>query len=403
MRKKVIIVSVFFPPDRHIAVSRMEAYAKYLAIDHEVTVITLGREDRTVDYEFENGTTCKVHYVTNTGLLNSLLFYTGQENKFFHKFKTLVRVICNHFSISHFKSWAISAKKVLDIELKNNQIDVLISSYAPEDVLEISYQALIGLDNTNTQWILDMRDEYSDEIGLPTRIKNKCKKNELKYSKRADLVISVSEPLVELFRKRMPDAKDYMELRNGFDHNFQLMPYRKDSVLKIGYFGSLHGEAKPTLLFLALQELGLERQVKVFFAVRSITFDIPASLKESVVFMPFMSYMESIKAMADMDVNLLIIPSKTRIGVFSGKLFDYLSVGRSILALVKPNDVAAKLVEESNSGYIADFSSLEETKTAIIQLYYDWQYNQLKRPSESNIAKQHRKYQVQKLTKWISL
>lgn len=84
---------------------------------------------------------------------------------------------------------------------------------------------------------------------FPNWIKNKRQKNELKYSKRADLVVSVSEPLVDIFKKRMPEAKDYMELRNGFDHSFVLKNIKKEEILKIGYFGSLHSEAKPDLFF----------------------------------------------------------------------------------------------------------------------------------------------------------
>lgn len=115
-----------------------------------------------------------------------------------------------------------------------------------------------------------------------------------------------------------------------------------------------------------------------------------------------MSYIESIKKMSNMDANLLILPSKIRVGVYSGKVFDYLSARRSVLALVNPNDVAAKLLDEVNSGYIADFNSLSETKMAINKLYEDWENNNLKQPCEASIAKQHRKYQVQVLSKWIS-
>lgn len=401
-RKNLIIVSTFFPPNRHIAVSRVEAYAKYLADDHDITVIALGQEDKSVNYKFENGAICKVHYVTNKGALTSFLFYTGKESKVMHKFKTLLRVIYNKLDISHFKVWAAKAARVLESELKNNQVDVLISSYAPEDVLEISYQALTKLNNNHTKWVLDMRDEYSDELGFPNWIKNKRQKNELKYSKRADLVVSVSEPLVDIFKKRMPEAKDYMELRNGFDHSSMPKEYKKEEILKIGYFGSLHGEAKPDLFFLAVQELGLTDKVKIFFAVRNVTFNTPYNLKESIIFLPFMSYAESIKTMSKMDANLLILPSKTRLGVFSGKVFDYLSVRRPILALVNPNDVAAKLITDTNSGYIADFNSLEETKKMVMKLYEDWQSCQLKQPSVEDIARQHRKYQVQKLNEWIA-
>ena len=130
----ILIVSVFFPPARHIAVSRIEAYAKYLSNSNNVTVITLGEKEETVEYKFDNGSNCKVHYLPNKGLLTAFLFYTGKENWFQHKVKTMVRVVHNKLNISHFKSWARLASKRLVEELENKKYDVLISSYAPEDV-----------------------------------------------------------------------------------------------------------------------------------------------------------------------------------------------------------------------------------------------------------------------------
>lgn len=265
MRKKVVIFSAFFPPDRHIAVSRVEAYAKYLATDHDITVITFGQEDKVVNYDFGNGTFCKVYYVASNNIVTSLLFYTGQESRFLHKLKTLFRVAFNHLNMSHFSTWAKKSKKILEKELENNKIDVLISSYAPEDILEVSYQVLSNLSSSNIKWVVDMRDEYSDEIGLTQWIKEKRRKNELKYSEYIDLLITVSEPLVDLFKRRMPKAKEYIELRNGFDHNYEIAEYKKDRILKIGYFGSLHGDARPDIFFLALQELKLHNKVQVFF------------------------------------------------------------------------------------------------------------------------------------------
>lgn len=402
MQKNILIVSVFFPPARHIAVSRIEAYAKYLSISNNVTVITLGEKEETVEYNFDNGANCRVHYLPNEGLLTAFLFYSGKESWFQHKVKTMVRVVHNKLNISHFKSWARLASKRLVEELENKKYDVLISSYAPEDVLEISYQAMKSNINTKTKWVLDMRDEYSDELGLPNWVKKQRQANEVKYSKRADLVLSVSEPLVELFKKRMPKAKEFMELRNGFDHKVKPITYKKEAKLKIGYFGSLHGDIKPYVLFLAVKELNLVDSIEICFAVRNKTFEVPSELKDIVTFLPFMCYHGAIEKMSYMDANLLISPSKLRLGVFSGKIFDYLSAGRSILALVNPADVAAKLIEETNSGYIADFDDLESVKEALKQLYNDWEANKLKQPNLNDIAKLHRQYQVEKLDTWIN-
>lgn len=401
MRSKILIVSTNFPPKRHVAVSRIEAYAKYLSIEHDVIIVTLGQESSTVNYEFENGGKCTVYYLTNDGLLAKLLFYTGNESWLLHKFKTLIRVVHNKLNVSHFANWAVKAERLIVDILNGERVDVLLSSYAPEDVLSLSYNALNKANNNYSKWVLDMRDEYGDEFGLPVWVRKRRRQNEIKFSKRADLILSVSLPLVELFKKRMLHAKEFMELRNGFDHDIPPRAYNKGDKLKIGYFGSFHGHRNPTRFFSALEKLAENTEIEVQIATKSVTFSIPSRLSDKVKILPFMSYSESIYKMSEMDVNLLVLPSSGVLGVFSGKIFDYLSSGRSILALVNPTDVAAKLINSIGAGYVVDFDNQDKIEKTISQIYSDWQNNCLKLPKAEDVLIHHRKQQVEKLNEWI--
>ena len=47
-----------------------------------------------------------------------------------------------------------------------------------------------------------------------------------------------------------------------------------------------------------------------------------------------------------MDFNLFVHPRSERKGVYTGKLFDYISAAKPILACVDKDDVAAKMIEE---------------------------------------------------------
>lgn len=401
MSKRIILLSTFFPPERHIATSRIEAYAKYLSIFHEVIVITLGEKDSVVEYRFDNNTTCKVYYIQNGGLFTSLLFYSRKESWITHKLKTVLRTIYNKFGISYYSNWAIKAKKILSNILYENNIDILISSCAPDDTLEISYQVLYEQKNQSVKWILDMRDEYSEEVGLSIWVKKKRVNRELKYSQRANLVIAASKPALDMYEEKIPNVDNYLEIRNGFDHDFLFQDGIKSNFLKIGYFGSFYGDIKPDSFFDAILQLNIAEKFKIYIATKNLNFSIPDVLKDNVVLLPYMSYKESISKMSSMDVNLLILP-KNRKGLFSGKVFDYLSSGRPIFAIVNPYDVAADLICENNAGYIADFGNLENIKFMISKLYNDWNNETLIKPNMLEIAKQHRKYQVQKLNRWIT-
>jgi len=200
-KKNILIISTFFPPDRHIAVSRTVAYAQYLSESHNITVLTLGKESKQEKIFFENGSCCTVFYIENNFIFSNLLFYTGRENWFLHNIKTTVRVAFNKLNLSHYLGWSKKSSIFLSDYINKNPIDFLLSSYAPEDVLSISYKSIVN--NHSIKWILDMRDEYSDEQGLSRSQRNRRIKKELLFSKRADLILSVSEPLLGLFKDRM--------------------------------------------------------------------------------------------------------------------------------------------------------------------------------------------------------
>ena len=48
--------------------------------------------------------------------------------------------------------------------------------------------------------------------------------------------------------------------------------------------------------------------------------------------------------MNEMDANIMLHPRGERKGVYSGKLFDYISAQKPIIACVDKNDVAAELI-----------------------------------------------------------
>lgn len=398
--KTILIISPYFPPHRHVAVSRIEAYAKYLSKKYKVIVVTMGDTDRSQTFKFGNGNQCYVYYRKNP-LIWRFLFYTGREGKLSHILKTGLRLAFDKMNISHFLGWSKKLESFLATFLNDNRVDILISSYAPEDVLEVSYLVLMKSKKTEIKWVIDFRDEYSDEEGLSPWIKNRRQQREMKYSSRADLVISVSEPHIELFRNRMLYAKDFLELRNGFDHNIQPKSVEKGDFLKVGYFGSFHGLAKPKLLFDAIEELKIQSQVQLFFAVKNVNFEIPKKMSGNVTILPYMSYEDSIKTMGTMDVNLLILPSKKRRGVYSGKIFDYISSQRPVLALVNHSDVAAQLLNQFGCGYIASPDNFDEIKDVLLLLYEDWSNQRLRLPREKDMHHLHRKHQIEKLINWI--
>jgi hypothetical protein len=87
--------------------------------------------------------------------------------------------------------------------------------------------------------------------------------------------------------------------------------------------------------------------------------------------------------------------------VYSGKIFDYISAKRPILAFVDKEDVAANLILETNSGYIIDFNNIAEGENAILTWIQDTQNNVCKCANSFQIKSLHRKNQIKLLEETI--
>ncbi|HKY23772.1 MAG TPA: hypothetical protein VJM07_01375, partial [Gaiella sp.] len=59
-------------------------------------------------------------------------------------------------------------------------------------------------------------------------------------------------------------------------------------------------------------------------------------------------------------------------GVLSGKVFEYIAVGRPILAVVPPDGAAAELIRETGAGIVAPPDDPGEIGAALEALYGRW-------------------------------
>ena len=173
--------------------------------------------------------------------------------------------------------------------------------------------------------------------------------------------------------------------------------------LKIGYFGSFYGEIKPNIFFEALAKFNFLKDIEVVIASKIHNYAIPKELSDNVKQINFLAYEESIKMMGAMDCNLLILPFQhKREGVYSGKLFDYLSSGRPIFALINEKDVAAELIKEFQCDYIVDPNDVDQVYNMLVEIHKDWKEKKLKVIKKDKIQKLHRKEQVNLLISFLN-
>lgn len=373
----------------------MLAFAEYLSPDYDLEVFCLDTTNATTTW---NGTV-KVHYSPSNRLLNRLKS-SQQDARLKHRFKTLLRVIVGKFVPNPLNGWRRTTAAKLVQRHKEQPFDLLISSFSPQE----THLAVLDFckEFPGIPWIADMRDEMSKNPNLNDSQQANLRTIERAINQHASAITSVSLPIVDDFKELCPDVEYVVEIRNGFNHDFRrdTTEARNTSVFKLGYFGSFYGTRKPNVLFEALEDLlktipGFDFEMDIVGAHHNFT--IPAALQPKVHMLPAMDYADAIRHMAKMDLNVQIHPRSEQKGVFTGKLFDYISVQKPVLALVDKEDVAAQLVNDLQAGYVAECLDLTENKVQIAAAFADWQLGVIKMASAADVESLHRRFQVGKL------
>lgn len=394
-KKHIVLLTTWYPPLQGIAVSRMEAFVKYL--DHakfKITVVTIGdakifglsEEEHATIYRIKplnkiwspqfRSSDSKIWHYTKVAWKKAQMKLKGDENDFYTK----------------------AAITFLDSLQKKEPIDLVISSFSPAAPHVAASQICSSY---GIKWIVDMRDEMSLNPQSDTSTRNYYTGIEKEINKHATALIAVSEPIVDYFKTVIPDLKAYVEVRNGFDHELEINEYNFNETFTLLHAGSFYGIRKPDTLLKALQNLNekkwLPEKWKFVCAGAVKNFSIPDSIKGHIEIVERVSHQESLEMMAAADLNILIQPPTGRKGVYTGKLFEYISVQKPILALVDPDDVAADLIREFKAGSSVLFSDIDRIEAALVMIIDLWQKKTRLNANVERITKLHRKYQVQKL------
>jgi glycosyltransferase involved in cell wall biosynthesis len=171
------------------------------------------------------------------------------------------------------------------------------------------------------------------------------------------------------------------------------------------YAGTFYAGIKPDTLFVALVKLKEKRLLGENWLLKLLgthrNFSFPKQLEKHIAFLPPVPNEAAVVEMMNADCNIIIHPPMETKGVYSGKLFEYLSTGKPILALLDTEDVAAQLINDMNAGEVVDFYDIESIENAILQIHENWLNRKHREVNVNEISRLHRKYQVQLLEQLI--
>lgn len=262
-------------------------------------------------------------------------------------------------------------------------------------------------------WLMDMRDIWSENPAITDPLHYKLQRACERWCvEHADRIVTATDGQRRLIERAfaLPTAR-LTTITNGFDPLDvpSVAATQPQGALRLTYVGSMIGTraAAAGAFFAALEQLAADGITAQQLNVRLIgVFDStigrwaePLVARGIVELLPFMPYAAAYAEMAAADV-LLLTTSDDREGRLShpNKLFEYFAVGRPVLALTPPGDVA-QLVQQAGVGVAVPPSATDQIVAALRELLAAHQAGRLPRfaPNDPRFARFQRRALTQQL------
>jgi Glycosyltransferase Family 4 len=399
--KKVLIISYYWPPSGGAGVQRWLKFTKYLRqFDWEPIIYTplnpeFPEHDESLFKDIPKNLTIlktpiwepyssykrfigqKKEVKINTGFLSE-----NKKKKFSENLSVWIRG--NFFIPDARKFWIKPSIKYLNSYLKENPVDVIISTGPPHSLHMI---ALSLCKDISIPWLADFRDpwtniDYYNDLKLIRHSDRKHRRMEREVLKHADAVTVVSRSMALDFNELFP--RNYDVVTNGYDtDDIELeSDIIKDQKFSISHIGTLVKTRNPVILWKVLSELvkddaGFAHDLEIKL-VGKVDFSAWYSLDEAGL-KPFVSKVDYLphstvtRIQQKSQVLLLLINDTPNAKVIlTGKFFEYLAARRPILCIAPVDGDAAQIMKETNSGLISGFKDKELLKQNILTFYRDY-------------------------------
>ena len=416
-KKKVLIITYYWPPAGGSGVQRWLKFVKYLRdFDIEPVIYTVDNpgyviNDKSLINEIPNSIeTLRQPIFEPNSILNFFGTKTNKESAGFLNpnpnfiGKIIQYIRANYFIPDARKFWIKPSVKFLSNYLEKNPVDVIITTGPPHSL------HLIGLHlkkKKDIKWISDFRDpwteiDYFHKMPLNKKAKKKHHQLEREVLKNSDSVIVVGNTIRDQYLK---ETDKVVTISNGFDTSDNKEVSHLDIFFSITHVGMMNADRNPSDLWKILKEICLENpdfksdlKIRLIGKIaKEVSHDLNIFDSGITEVVDYVSYAEVKKYQLETQVLLLCInnvPSAR--GIITGKIFEYLQAKRPILAIGPEDGDAAEILKNTNSGSIFGFENKQKLKQHILELYKDYKKNQLIVNSE-NIEQYHRRELTRKL------
>ncbi|HZO49992.1 MAG TPA: glycosyltransferase [Gaiellaceae bacterium] len=273
-------------------------------------------------------------------------------------------------------SWNLTAIPAAIRIARKEGIDAVITTSPPASVHLVGAAVRKA---TGARWLADLRDSvvahpHRRAESAAVRAKERVDEAVARLvARQADAISCVSDAIAAEARALGPRGP-LVTIPNGCDFDDVAgLEYTPAQRFRITHAGSFFGKRDPRPFLQALHDSKLDVVARFLGDFRSADREWAErlGLGDRLELIPYAPRAASLALQRDSEALLLLIPeaSGRGKGVLSGKVFEYLAVGRPILAAVPPDGAAAALVRETGAGVVAPPDDVDALRAALAALH----------------------------------
>lgn len=267
--------------------------------------------------------------------------------------------------------------------IEQEKIDIIVSSYLPFDAHKLAYRLKVKF--PHLYWIADYRDFFSDPMLRSSPGFGHRRDRHIRILSQADEVTTVSHGLA---KRLIPFHPTVRVIRNGInDALVHANPIPKYKLFTISYTGSIYPDAQDgSLLVRVLKELideGIMKKSHLQFINAGKDGLYWKKLLEQqdlgdiLVNQGIVPQEKSLLIQKRSHLNILLSWASSEVsGILTGKLFEYLASGTSIVAIVNGifDPELDELIVQSSRGALFYPSDLgfDNLKNYLTSQYLVW-------------------------------
>ncbi|HYG19993.1 MAG TPA: glycosyl transferase [Ohtaekwangia sp.] len=402
MKKKVLIITYYWPPSGGSGVQRWLKFVKYLpeagvhpyiftpanpsfAIKDRSLQANVPPEATVIRYPIWEPYDLfqRLAGIFGTRKTAQGPFVPGKNRSAFQKITTWIRG--NLFIPDPRRFWVRPSVKFLKKYLAENSIHTIVTTGPPHSMHLIGYQLKQG--NPSLRWLADFRDPWSEwgfleSIMAGTRARKLHRKMEAKVLSAADEIITITP----FYKRRFEQlsGRSVTLLNNGFDEDdFDNLVIRRTDKFTVLHAGIVNERCDPRPFMKAIRALIEEepsfRESVILEFVGDVHpsfrafVDADAELTRVTRFTPHLPHKELVARYGEAALLLLVLTGyKDAEGYMPGKLYEYLATGLPVLAVGPEHGDASKLLRDTRSGAMIDGANTQAIKSFLLERFKWW-------------------------------